>query len=108
MHSLRHTCLLLASLFLAGVQSHAAEPLPMVASGESVLRMLPQLHLLEPVWAAPVVRRESFVLLQAKDDGPLVGRLALGSPKSTPSSRPTVRRPICQRATSGSATTARR
>lgn len=38
--------------------------------------MLPDLHLLEPVWASPISWRESTILLQAEEGGPLVGRLA--------------------------------
>ena len=34
------------------------------------------LHLLDPVWEGEVVHHESTVLLQEKDGGPLVGRLA--------------------------------
>ena len=37
--------------------------------------MLPELHLLEPAWLSPVVHRESSVLLQQKEDGPITARL---------------------------------
>ncbi len=36
---------------------------------------LPDLHLLSPAWASPMVYRESSVLLQMKPDGPIVARL---------------------------------
>jgi len=38
--------------------------------------LLSDLHLLEPVWASPISWRESTVLLQQDEGGPLVGRLA--------------------------------
>ncbi len=38
--------------------------------------MLPDLHLLEPVWASPISWRESTILLQTEAGGPLTGRLA--------------------------------
>jgi lysophospholipase L1-like esterase len=36
---------------------------------------LADLHLLEPAWASPVVHRESSILLQMKDGGPITARL---------------------------------
>lgn len=56
----------------------AAEPLHTVGR-EAVIRTLPELHLLEPIWSSRVAWRESFALLQAKDDGPLLGRLAFSA-----------------------------
>jgi lysophospholipase L1-like esterase len=43
---------------------------------EALHALLPELKLLEPVWSAPVVHRESSVVLQLKPDGPLTARLA--------------------------------
>ncbi len=40
-----------------------------------VIRMLPELHLLQPVWSGDTVYRESATLLQAKDGEPAVARL---------------------------------
>lgn len=39
-------------------------------------RLLPELHLLDPPWVSPTIFRESVLLLQENDGGPLVGRLA--------------------------------
>jgi len=39
-------------------------------------KMLPGLHLLEPIWSSPVVHGESVIPLQWKEDGPIEGRLA--------------------------------
>jgi acyl-CoA thioesterase-1 len=46
-----------------------------LATSPQVEEMLADLHLLTPAWAAPVVRRESSVLLRAAD-GPATARLA--------------------------------
>lgn len=43
---------------------------------EKTRQMLPELHLLQPPWASPTMFRESILLLQAEEGGPLVGRLA--------------------------------
>lgn len=67
MTSLRSACCL-AVLLLGATTLSADEPAPAA--------MLADLHLLEPVWEGDVVRGESTVLLQEKDGGPLVGRLA--------------------------------
>ncbi|AMV25065.1 GDSL-like Lipase/Acylhydrolase [Gemmata sp. SH-PL17] len=37
---------------------------------------LADLHLLAPAWTSPIVHRESSVLLQTKDEGPITARLA--------------------------------
>lgn len=42
----------------------------------SVEETLPDLHLLTPAWAVPVVHRESSVLLRTTADGPATARLA--------------------------------
>ena len=39
-------------------------------------RMLPGLHLLEPIWSSEVVHGESVIPLQWKENGPIEGRLA--------------------------------
>lgn len=43
---------------------------------ELVLHQLPDLHLLEPVWSSDHVHRESSILLQDVDSGPIIARLA--------------------------------
>ena len=67
--------LLLPALLLGVCSSNvpAAEPTP--AGREATIKMLPDLHLLEPVWASPVVHRESSVLLQADEKAPIIARL---------------------------------
>ncbi len=45
-------------------------------SPRKVEETLAALHLLAPAWASPVVHRESSVLLQMKDGGPITARLA--------------------------------
>ena len=67
MTRLRSACCL-AVLLLGTTTLSAEEP----AKAEP----LADLHLLEPVWEGEVVQGESTVLLQDKDGGPLVGRLA--------------------------------
>lgn len=57
-----------AELWAAVLTKHVAAP-------PRVEEMLADLHLLTPAWAAPVVRRESSVLLRAAD-GPATARLA--------------------------------
>jgi lysophospholipase L1-like esterase len=47
-----------------------------LTSPRKVEETLADLHLLAPAWAAPVVHRESSVLLQMKDGGPITARLA--------------------------------
>jgi lysophospholipase L1-like esterase len=42
----------------------------------TVEETLADLHLLVPAWASPVVHRESSILLQMKDAGPITARLA--------------------------------
>ncbi|MBL8850598.1 MAG: SGNH/GDSL hydrolase family protein [Planctomycetaceae bacterium] len=61
-------------LSLPGALVHCDE----TASTDGALTrsLLPELHLLEPVWASPVSWRESTVLLQQGEGAPLVGRLA--------------------------------
>jgi acyl-CoA thioesterase I len=67
MTSLRFACCL-AVLLLGARTLLADEP----AKAEPV----ESLHLLEPVWEGEIVHGESTVLLQEKDGGPLIGRLA--------------------------------
>ena len=47
-----------------------------LTSPRRVEETLAELHLYEPAWASPVVRRESSVLLRMTDDGPVTARLA--------------------------------
>lgn len=42
----------------------------------ATIKMLPELNLRQPPWASQVMHRESSVLLQEKDDAPLIARLA--------------------------------
>ncbi len=57
-----------------GLRSEA--PATLTRDRENVTRMLPDLHLLEPLWSSPIVYRESLLPIQANDAGPAVGRLA--------------------------------
>jgi acyl-CoA thioesterase-1 len=43
---------------------------------DATVRMLPELHLLEPIWSSPIVYRESVQLLQANDTAAPTARLA--------------------------------
>ena len=67
MTSFRSACWL-AVLLLGTMTLWAEEP--------AKVEPLVDRHLLEPVWEGDVVQGESTVLLQDKDGGPLVGRLA--------------------------------
>ena len=67
MTSFRSACWL-AVLLLGTTTLSAEEP--------AKVEPLVDRHLLEPVWEGDVVQGESTVLLQEKDGGPLVGRLA--------------------------------
>ncbi|WP_020470698.1 SGNH/GDSL hydrolase family protein [Zavarzinella formosa] len=70
MHSPR---LLVCCILFAGT-IRAAEPPG--GGRESVIKMLPELHLLEPAWVSPVVYRESSILFQKDEKAPVVARLA--------------------------------
>ena len=69
MNSLR---LLLVGLLLPGA-IRAADPTP--AERNALKKMLPELHLLEPSWASPIVHRESSAVLQKDDKSPIIARL---------------------------------
>lgn len=68
-------CILLIAPGRAGVALADDPPAP-AKDRAAVIRMLPELHLLEPIWTGTMVHRESFLPLQPKDTGPAVGRLA--------------------------------
>ena len=70
MHSLR---LIVCCLLFTGVIQAAEPP---VGDRESVIKMLPELHLLEPAWVSPVVYRESSILFQKDEKAPIIARLA--------------------------------
>lgn len=73
----RFHCIVTACL-LAPVLTAAQAPAEETTAGDRAVTraMLPDLHLLEPVWKSPVCWRESTVLLQQEDGAPLIGRLA--------------------------------
>jgi len=73
MKSLRR---LLPALFLGAFAGQVTAAEPPLSGREATIKMLPELHLLEPAWASPVVYRESSVLLQADDKAPIIARLA--------------------------------
>lgn len=54
----------------------ADPPAQVVYDRAAVLRMLPGLHLLEPIWSGQIVHRESVLPLEEAAGGPIVGRLA--------------------------------
>lgn len=62
-----------AAMWFASVWRELSVPRP---DHETVLSMLPDLHLLEPMWSSPLVYRESSTLLQLKPDGCVTARLA--------------------------------
>lgn len=59
---------------LPGAAAQPAAPPPV--DRQQVIDRLPQLHLLEPLWAGPVVHRESVLPLIEPTDGRITGRLA--------------------------------
>lgn len=55
---------------------NAADPSYVQYDRQQTLKMLPELHLLEPVWKSPVIYGECTTVLQLEENGALTGRLA--------------------------------
>lgn len=66
-------------LLISAGQALGADPTAPPTAEKALREFLPELKLLEPVWSAPVVHRESSVVLQMRPDGPLTARLAFAA-----------------------------
>ncbi|MDB5337924.1 MAG: GDSL-like Lipase/Acylhydrolase [Planctomycetaceae bacterium] len=72
----RQTLATLLCLGLLGICQTGVTQTPPPKDRAAVIRMLPDLHLLEPIWSGDAVYRESATLLQPKDGEPAAARLA--------------------------------
>ena len=71
-------CLMLWCMFLTSA-GQSAHPAPKLPDRADVIRTLPELHLLEPIWSSETVFRESILPMQAADAEPITGRLAFAA-----------------------------
>ncbi|MFO1020985.1 MAG: SGNH/GDSL hydrolase family protein [Planctomycetales bacterium] len=81
MRSLRLSAMILSTVVILSASLEAADNEFIRYDRSQTLKMLPELHLLDPVWKSPIIYGESSTLLQLEKDGPITGRLAFPAQK---------------------------